>query len=110
MTNNKVIRSDFEAEAERILSGVYARAADNNGNSDYFHEGYPDYDTDEALRLLIGLHQQEMERIIGIDEQELSPDGVRQKQGSMARNSLRRKQRIRANLSNGKEKYHGRKV
>lgn len=34
-------------------------------------------------------------KVIGIDEQELSQDGVKQRQGSMARNSLRRKQRER---------------
>lgn len=36
-----------------------------------------------------------IDRIIGIDEQEISPDGVKQYQGRMARNSLRRKQRQR---------------
>jgi len=59
---------DFETNIRKILDGVYARAADNNGNSEYLHDGYPDYDVDEALQLIVAFHQQEMRRIIGEDE------------------------------------------
>lgn len=50
---------------EDILNGVYARAADNNGNSEYLSEGYADYSVEEAKQALASLIERE---IIGEDE------------------------------------------
>ena len=55
----------YREEQEAILEGVYARAADNNGNSEYLQEGYADYSIDQALESLQLLHEREVRRIIG---------------------------------------------
>lgn len=50
----------FKEEAQKILDGVYARAADNNGNSEYLREGAPDYEVEEALSALETAHTKEL--------------------------------------------------
>lgn len=58
--------------------------------------GLTDDQLDKIMAAITSHMQAGFEAVIGIDELELSPDGSKQYQGRMSRNSLRRKQRQRA--------------